>query len=117
MGVILRNNVFSVLAAPLGAGDSSMVVAPADAGLFPSLGLDEYVYATISTPGAPAPGVPSVLVEIVKVTSRSANVMDIERGQDDTVALSFPTGAVVALRINAASVMDSFITNYDVLLV
>ena len=117
MGVILRNNVFSVLSAPLGTSDASMVVSPADGDLFPSPGPEEYFYATISSPGAPmANNNPTVLIEIVKVTGRSGNALAIERGHDDTVPLAFPAGAVVALRINAASVMDSFITNYDVLL-
>ena len=117
MGVVLRNNVFSILDAPLGTADTSMAVLPADAGLFPMLAPDEYAYATISSPGAPTvSGGKTVVVEIVKITARSANVMSIERGQDGTVPAAFPVDAVVALRINAASVMEAFPTNHDFLL-
>lgn len=117
MGVVLRNNVFSVLTVPLGIDDVVMVVSVLDAELFPPLDTPgEYTYATISAPGAPILGYPTAVVEIVKITARSSNAMVIVRGQDDTAPAAFPEGAVVALRINAASVMDSFITNYDVLL-
>src|SRR5580765_6890243 len=116
MGVVLCNNVYSILAAPLAATATSLAVTPGDGALFPPLlGLGEYTYATLSSPGPPLAG-QSVPVEVVMVTARAGDIMTIIRGQDNTVAQSFPTGGVVALRINAASVMDSFITNYDVLL-
>lgn len=118
MGVVLKNNVFSVLSAPLGNLDTTMTVDPGDANSFPVLDPGEYTYATISTPGAPSvAGGPTVVMEIVKITARSGNSMTIERGQDGTIAGSFPENAIVALRINAAGVMESFISNYDVLLI
>jgi hypothetical protein len=118
MGVVLRNNVFSVLAAPLASTDTTMIVDAADGNLFPILGPGQYTYATLSSPGAPSvSGGATVIVEIVKITARSGNSMTIERGADGTIPSSFPENAVVALRINAASVMESFLSNYDVLLI
>ncbi len=117
MGVVLANNVFSVLAAPLGTADTTMTVDSADAVLFPVLGPGDYFYATLSSPGAPSvSGGTTVVVEIVKVTARSSNAMTIVRGQDGTIPAAFPGNALVAMRINAAGVEESFITNYDVLL-
>lgn len=117
MGVVLANNVFSVLAAPLGTADTTMVIDAADASDFPLLGPGQYSYATISSPGAPAvSGGNTVVVEIVKITARAGNAMTIVRGQDGTIPSAFPGNALVAMRINAAGVMEAFPSNYDFLL-
>lgn len=113
MGVQLANNVISLLVAPLSVSDTSLFVRSEDADLFPAVGGEDYAYATISIPGVA--GTPGIL-EIVRLLSRSANEFLIDRGVDDTTAEAFPEGATIGVRINAASVREAFITNYDVLL-
>ena len=117
MGVVLANNVFSVLAAPIGTADTTMTIDAADASHFPMLSAGQYCYATLSSPGAPSvSGGTTVVVEIVKITARSGNAMTIVRGQDGTIPAAFPGIALVAMRINAAGVMEAFPSNYDFLL-
>jgi hypothetical protein len=66
---------------------------------FPVLTAGQYFYATIiASTGT---------IEIVKVTVRSGNTMNIVRAQDGTNAQAFSSGARVEMRINAASVRDT----------
>jgi hypothetical protein len=53
---------------------------------------------------------------VVKVTARTDDVMTIVRAQEGTLALPFPTNSRFELRVTAASVLESFVSNYDFLL-
>jgi len=112
MGVVLTNNVSSVLANGVAAGDTMLTIDPNHADRFPSITPGEYAYATLSMP----PESLTLQVEIVRITDRTGNQLTVVRGVDGTVPQAFPKMSVVALRINAASVLESFISNYDVLL-
>jgi len=96
MTVLIANNVSSSLAAPISASATSMTVVSGTR--FPVLTAGQYFYATIiASTGT---------IEIVKVTVRSGNAMNIVRAQDGTNAQAFLAGARVEMRINAASVRE-----------
>lgn len=96
MPVILKNNASSTLATAISASDTGIVVA--DGSKFPSLGASDYFYATLVSSGG--------TTEIVKVTARASNSMTVVRAQDGSSAASFASGALLEMRVNAASVTD-----------
>lgn len=96
MPIILKNNASSTLATAISASDTGIVVA--DGSKFPSLGASDYFYATlVSSNGT---------TEIIKVTARASNSMTVVRAQDGSSAASFASGALLEMRVNAASVTD-----------
>lgn len=96
MPVILKNNASSTLATAISASDTGIVVA--DGSQFPSLGAGDYFYATLVSSGG--------TTEIIKVTARASNSMTVVRAQDGSSAASFASGALLEMRVNAASVTD-----------
>ena len=96
MPVILKNNASSTLATAISASDTGIVVA--DGSKFPSLGASDYFYATLVSSGG--------TTEIIKVTARASNSMTVVRAQDGSSAASFASGALLEMRVNAASVTD-----------
>jgi hypothetical protein len=96
MPVILKNNASSTLATAISASDTGIVVA--DGSKFPSLGASDYFYATLVSPAG--------TTEIIKVTARVGNSMTVVRAQDGSSANSFQAGALVDMRVNAASIAD-----------
>jgi hypothetical protein len=96
MPVILKNNASSTLATAISASDTGIVVA--DGSKFPSLGASDYFYATLVSSGG--------TTEVVKVTARASNSMTVVRAQDGSSAASFASGALLEMRVNAASVTD-----------
>jgi len=100
MGIHLKNNVSTTLAAAISASDVGMTVATGTGAQFPTLGASDYFYATLETSQGTQ--------EIVKVTARSGDNMTIVRAQDGSTANSFGIGARVSMQINVAT-----ITTYD----
>lgn len=100
MPVILKNNAFSTLATAITASDTAIVVA--DGSKFPALSAGEYFYATLVSPAG--------TTEIIKVTARVGNSLTVVRAQDGSSAASFQVGALVEMRVNAASVVDTLRT-------
>jgi hypothetical protein len=98
MGIQLKNNVSSTLAAAISASDVGMTVATGTGAQFPTLGVSDYFYATLETSQGTQ--------EIVKVTVRSGDNMTIVRAQDGSTANSFGIGARIELRINAAVISN-----------
>ena len=96
MPVILKNNASSTLATAITASDTAIVVA--DGSQFPALSAGEYFYATLVSPAG--------TLEIVKVTARVSNSLTVVRAQDGSSAASFQVGALVDMRVNAASVSE-----------
>jgi hypothetical protein len=96
MPVILKNNAFSTLATAITASDTAIVVA--DGSQFPALSAGEYFYATLVSPAG--------TTEIVKVTARVSNSLTVVRAQDGSSAASFQVGALVDMRVNAASISE-----------
>jgi hypothetical protein len=99
MPVILKNNAFGFLQSAISNSDTSIVLQSGYGANFPTLGAGDYFYMTISpTSGAS---------EIVKVTARSGDSLNIVRAQEGTFALGFPAGSRVELRVTAQSVVDA----------
>lgn len=98
MGVQLKNNVSSLIVGSLSASATSVAVTSGSGANFPSLGAGDYFYATIIA----STGV----LEIVKCTSRVNDVLTITRAQEGTLAIPFPDGSRIELRITAKSVRD-----------
>jgi hypothetical protein len=65
--------------------------------VFPSLGTGDYFYATLQDVNNN--------FEIVKVTARFDDVMTVERGQENTIAIPFPANSRFAHRITAATII------------
>lgn len=98
MGVKLKNNAVSTIAAAISSSDVGVSVAAGTGTLFPTLGGSDYFYATlVSTAGT---------YEIVKVTARTDDAMTLVRGQEGTTAQSFASGSRFEARVTAASVAD-----------
>jgi hypothetical protein len=101
MSIIFVNNASSLLALPALAADVHVTIDLADAGEFPTLTAGEYFYATLEDRRV----VPNIL-EIVKVTDVSTNVLTVTRAQDGTVAQDFYLGAVFSARLCRAALED-----------
>lgn len=86
------NNAVTTLSSPVTTTSQGSITVNSAVG-FPSLGPNEYFYATISD----ASNVP----EIVQVTGMVSNVMTVLRGQDGTSPRTFAAGATVALNLVA----------------
>lgn len=97
------NFATSQLAVGISAGASSLTVTTGHGSRFPALGAGEYFYATLENA--------SLAREIVKVTARSTDTLTITRAQDNTTALAWNAGDIVALRFNALAIDDIFTEN------
>ena len=75
------NNASGTLAAGILAGDTSVTLGSGQGSLFPILAGGQYCIATLE----------DVLgnIEVVRVTSRAGDVLDITRAQEGTIALDF----------------------------
>lgn len=99
MGVLLKNNTSSLLVGSVSAGATSVVVTTGAGAGFPAVGVGDYFYATLVGPTG--------LYEIVKCTARVNDVLTIVRAQEGTVAIPFPDGSRIDLRVTAQSVIDA----------
>lgn len=98
MAIKLANNASGTLATAINASDTGIALTTGDGTEFPTLGVGDYFYATItSTQGTQ---------EIVKVTARSGDSLTVVRAQEGTSAAGFAAGARFELRVTAASVDD-----------
>lgn len=108
MGLKATNNATTTITADLSSTALSVTVATGTGILFPVLGTGDYFYATLADVNNN--------YEIVKVTARTDDVMTIARAQEGTLALPFPANSRFELRVTSASMLESFISNYDFLL-
>lgn len=108
MGLKATNNATTSTTTDLGSTGLSVTVTTGTGALFPVLGGTDYFYATLTDVNNN--------YEIVKVTARTDDVMTIVRGQAGTLALPFAANSRFELRVTAESVLESFISNYDFLL-
>lgn len=94
-GYIWTNNASSLLASSIGTGDTSLSVTPGSGGQFPAPSGGDYAAITLVS----ADG---LTIEIVRLTSRSGDVLTVTRAQEGTSAAAFSAGAVVSHRLTAA---------------
>jgi len=95
MTLKFANNASSTLSSSILATDTSLSVAGADAGKFPSLLADDWFPLTIVDNAGN--------MEIVKVTARSGAMLTVERGQEGTAPKAFVVGSKCDLRLTAAA--------------
>ena len=96
--MLFANNCNTTLNGGITAIATSMVVTSATG--FPSPTGSQYFYCTL------ADAATQTTIEIVKVTAVSGTTFTIVRGQDGTTGTIFASGAVVSLRLVAASLND-----------
>lgn len=95
MSVVLRNNAISRLATSLSTSATTLSVTVGEGGKFPSPGVDQWFPVTL----VKATGV----LEIIRCTSRTGDVLTVVRGQEGTAAQAFSPGDRVELRLSAAA--------------
>lgn len=97
------NFVVTTLRAPVAPTDTQLQLAAGTGYLFNALTSGNYVYITVND---------STTAEVMKYTSSGSVVNDtitVVRGQDNTTAKAFPSGACVAIQWDVAQVND-FVT-------
>lgn len=98
MGVLLKNNAVSHLATSIGTGNTSLSVTAGQGGLFPApSGSDWFPVTVVKASG---------VLEIMKCTARTGDVLTVVRAQESTAAQSFTAGDRVELRFTAAVMAD-----------
>lgn len=100
MAVLFTNNASSTLASAISNVQTSVTVATGTGVLFPSISGADYFYATIVNS--------SNLIEIVRVTGRSGDVLTVLRGQEGTTARNYSAGDKIEVRVTAAGLNSKF---------
>lgn len=98
MGVVFRNNGFSLLSA--GIDDSTTSIPVVNGSDFPEPGADEWFAITVVGSSLP--------FEIMHCTARSGNTLTVQRGREGTSARAFGAGARVDHRMTAGTLAESF---------
>lgn len=98
MTIKFTNNASAQLASSISSGATSISVTTGQGALFPSLSGSDYFYATLSNS--------SNVLEIVKVTARTGDVLTVTRGQDGTTANAYSAGDKIELRPTAGGFND-----------
>lgn len=97
MAIKYKNNAFGTLAGSIIAGATSIVLTGGHGARFPTLGSQDYFYATLVDV--------SGNLEVVMVTARAGDVLTVIRAQDGTTALPFSVGDRVEMRPNVAALL------------
>lgn len=100
MAIQFANNAATTLFSSVTVSDAQIVVSPGGGALFPTAGSGNYFMVTVvdQTTGT---------LEIMKVTSRTADTFTVTRAQEGTAAKAFPSGSPVELRLTAQSILDA----------
>lgn len=98
MGIKLANNAVSIVPLEITDVQTSIDVYTGTGALFPTLGVGDYFYATLSSVAN--------AYEVIKVTARSTDTLTIVRAQEGTTALSFPAGSRIELRVTALNITE-----------
>lgn len=96
MAQLATNNAFALIPGAVSSLATSFTVESGKGALFPILGEGDYFYTTLVDV--------SGNYEIVKATARTGDILTVDRGQQDTLAIPFPANSRVELRVTAASV-------------
>lgn len=100
------NNATSVIPSVVSSGATTITVTPSTGVLFPVLTGTQFFMATLidTNPVSPTFG----QLEIVKVTARSGDVFTVVRGQEGTLASTFPINSVIELRPTALAFQNLY---------
>lgn len=97
MGLKLSNNATSTLASSVSTVATTLSVQSGDAGLFPSLGANDWFPLTVVDTNGNR--------EVMKATGRAGEVITVERAQEGTSAIAFQAGDRVDIRATSAALM------------
>ena len=109
MAQLFANNATAFLIGEEIAGDTNLSVTPGKGALFPSPTGGDFFYATLvetDIEGA------EIDWEVVRCTARSNDELTVVRGQDNTIARTWPVGTRIELRLTAGNA-DTFATVED----
>ncbi len=95
------NNWTGTLMAGIGASDTELEIESASAARLTGLGSGDYYLLTL----ARVEGGQEVAWEVVKVTDRAGAMLSVERGQEGTAALPWPSGTALSLRVTAGTLL------------
>lgn len=98
MGVILANNVASIIPNAVSSTDTTITVTSGTGSAFPTLGASDFVYLTIFGTNNS--------YEIVKCTARTDDTLTVVRGQEGTLAIPFSAGSRLELRVTVANIVE-----------
>jgi hypothetical protein len=104
MPVIYSNNASTTLSA--GINNSTTTIGIASASGFPTIGSNEYYFATIANTN-------NTKIEVVKVTAGTTS-LTVVRGQDGTSAQAFDSGDNFQLRVTAATLEAASKTDVNI---
>ncbi|WP_313105064.1 hypothetical protein [Stutzerimonas nitrititolerans] len=93
------NNWTGTLMAGIGASDTELEIDSAGAARLTGLGSGDYYLLTL----ARVEGGQEVAWEVVMVTARAGAILSVERGQEGTAALPWPSGTTLTLRVTAGT--------------
>lgn len=98
MGVLLKNNAVSRLSSSIGTGVTALSVTSGQGALFPApTGGDWFPVTVIKATG---------VLEVMKCTARTGDVLTVERAQESTAAQAFTVGDRVELRLTAGAMAE-----------
>jgi len=100
MPVSYANNASTLLASPIDASATVILLATGTGDMFPSLPTGWYFFGTLESADGND-------IEIVRVTSRSVDALTVVRGQDSTMAVPFSAGDKFEVRTTKA-LLDEF---------
>jgi len=100
MGIKFANNASAPLASAISSTSTAIILTAGRGAAFPTLGADDYFYATLINP--------SNQIEIVKCTARVGDTLTVVRGQDGTASRAYSAGDKIELRITAAGLGAKF---------
>jgi hypothetical protein len=104
MAILFKNNASTKLASGITAAATSMTVLAETGNLFPAPGANEYFLCTLVDDLGNK--------EIVKVTSRNADVFTIVRAQEGTTARAFNANSLVENRLTAGALNEVLNVTY-----
>ena len=94
--IVFTNNATSILTASTGASSISIQLPAGEGAKFPQPGLDQVFMITIEDRRTRQ-------LEICRATGRTGDVIQVDRGQEGTVAQDFLAGATVSNRMTAGT--------------
>lgn len=104
MGIKLANNLKTTLASGITSGATTLTVSAGAGALFPTLTIADWSYITIIDQSTF--GTDSEILEIVKVTDVTGDVLTIERASDDSIARAAIVGDIIQMRGNKQTLID-----------
>lgn len=92
---LITNNAYGTTVDAIGGATTQFSVSSTVLDNFPTPTVDDLVLITVQSSGG--------VLEIMKLTDRTAAMFTVERAQEGTSAQAFPAGAVVELRATASA--------------